>query len=69
MKADKKMKSIEKRIDELDNIVAQCLTNNKPIPEEVRKEHKELSSIFNGMVSEIIQEKTEEFLNIIKKES
>lgn len=62
------MKRLEKRLDELEFLALEYSTNGKHIPEEIRKEYKELSHEYNEMVSETIQDKKEDFLNSIKEE-
>lgn len=63
-----KMKRIERRLDELHDLVNHYVDKGIRIPEEVRVEHRGLTDEYNAMVSKMYQQKTKEFMEEISKE-
>lgn len=62
-------KRINKRLDEIDKMILDCIKTGKHVYQSVIEEHKELSSKHDAIVSESREKLKGEFLDEIKKEN
>jgi hypothetical protein len=60
-------KRLQKKLEELDVIVNECIKQAKHIPDEVRTEYKELAAQYNSIIDQSYQERSKDFLDIINK--
>ena len=62
-------KRINKRLDEIDKMIVDCIKTGKYVDQSVIEEHKELSSKHDTIVSEKREKLKGEFLEEIKNEN